>query len=318
MSWPKVFGARLRSLFIRNRLERELEDEIRFHLEMQVEDNLRAGMKPAEARYAAMRSFGGVAMTKETHRELRTFAVMESTGRDLRYALRAMRKSPGFTMVVVLCLALGIGANTAIFSLIDAALLRMLPVAQPERLVVIRSVDQRGGKPISFSYPAYAYLRAHTRSAQIFAYDHVALNLSSGGLTDAPLGELVSDNFFSVLGVQPVAGRAFTGQDENTAVVSYRYWQSRFHGDSGIVGRNLVLNGLPFTVIGASPRRGSSASKWESRRTCTFRSPCATACLPPHPGWSGLTISGCRQWRDWARTLLPGRPKRKWTSRTTV
>ena len=166
-----------------------------------------------------------------------------------------MRKSPSFTIVAVLCLALGIGANTAIFSLVEAALLRMLPVAQPERLVVMRSVDQRGRQPISFSDPAYAYLRAHTHSAQIFAYDHIALNLSSGGFTDAPMGELVSDNFFSVLGVQPVAGRAFTPQDENAALISYRYWQSRFHGDAGVVGRNLALNGLPFTLIGIAPPR---------------------------------------------------------------
>jgi putative ABC transport system permease protein len=186
-------------------------------------------------------------------RESRTFVPIESIAQDLRYALRAMRRSPSFTIIAVFCLALGIGANTTIFSLIDAALLRMLPVAQPERLVVIRSVDERGRQAISFSYPAYAYLRAHTRSAEIFAYDHIALNLSSGAFTDTPSGELVSDNFFSVLGVQPVMGRAFTPDDETSAVISYRYWQSRFQGDTGIVGRNVAVNGLPFTVIGVTP-----------------------------------------------------------------
>ncbi|HLK66059.1 MAG TPA: ABC transporter permease [Bryobacteraceae bacterium] len=253
MSWPRVFAARLRGLFIRNRAECELENEVSFHLEMLIEDNLRAGMKPAEARRAAMRSFGGVEVMKETYRELRTFGSIESLARDFRYALRAMHKSPGFTMVVVICLALGIGANTAIFSLIDAALLRMLPVAQPERLVIMRSVTQRGRQAITFSYPAYAYLRAHTRSAEIFAYDRIALNLSAGGFTDAPSGELVSDNFFAVLGVRPVIGRAIAPKDEATAVISYRYWQSRFHGDPEMVGRTLALNGLPFTVIGIAP-----------------------------------------------------------------
>jgi predicted permease len=255
MSWPRIFAARLRGLFIRNRLERELDDEVRFHLEMQTEDNLRAGMKPTEARYAAMRSFGGVELMKESYRESRVFLPIEAITQDLRYALRAMRKNPGFTTIAVLCLALGIGANTAIFSLIEAALLRLLPVAQPERLVVIRSLDERGRQAISFSYPAYAYLRAHTRSAEIFAYDPIALNLSSGTFTDAPSGELVSDNFFSVLGVQPVMGRVFTPGDETSAVISYRYWQSRFHGDTAIVGRNVTVNGLPFIVIGVTPPR---------------------------------------------------------------
>jgi predicted permease len=177
---------------------------------------------------------------------------------DLRYAIRTLRQSPAFTIVAVLCLALGIGANTAIFSLVDAALLRMLPVVQPERLAVIRNVDERGRQGISFSYPAFAYLRAHTRSAAVFAYAGIGLNLSSGGLgnfTDAPSGELVSDNFFSVLGVQPVLGRGFMAADETTAVISYRHWQSRFHSDPGIVGRNIALNGLPFTVIGVNPPR---------------------------------------------------------------
>jgi predicted permease len=255
VSRPSVLAARLRGLLLRHRLERELEEEVRFHLEMQAEDNLRAGMEPADARYAAMRSFGGVEAMKETYRESGTLAAVEATLQDLRYAMRAMRKSPAFTTVAVLCLALGIGANTAIFSLIDAALLRTLPVAQPERLVVIRSVDERGRQAISFSYPAYRYLRAHTRSAEIIAYDRIALNLSSGAFTDAPSGELVSDNFFSVLGVRPLMGRAFTPEDEAGALISYRYWQGRFHGDPAIVGRNVAVNGLPFTVIGVTPPR---------------------------------------------------------------
>jgi predicted permease len=177
---------------------------------------------------------------------------------DLRYAIRTLRKSPAFTIVAVVCLALGIGANTAIFSLVNAALLRMLPVAQPERLAVIRNVDERGRQGIGFSYPAFAYLRTHTRSAAVFAYAGIGLNLSSGAFgdfTDAPSGELVSDNFFSVLGVQPVLGRGFMAEDETAAVISYRYWQSRFHSDPGIVGRSIALNGLPFTVIGVNPPR---------------------------------------------------------------
>src|SRR5207249_3574089 len=131
---------------------------------------------------------------------------------DLRYALRTLRKSPGFTTVAVLCLALGMGANSAIFSLLDAVLLRTLPVMQPERLVLIRSVDERGGAGMgsSFSYPQFVYLREHSRTLSgLLAYARIALNLSSGAVTDAPSGQAVSDNYFAVLGVQPTIGRAF-------------------------------------------------------------------------------------------------------------
>src|SRR5262249_46150739 len=156
-----------------------------------------------------------------------------------------------FTVVAVLCLTLGIGANTAIFSLVDAALLRMLPVAEPERLVVVRGVGQGGRRTSSFSYPEFVYLRGHADAlSTVFAYARIDLNLSAGTLTDVPTGLVVSDNYFSALGVQPVIGRGFEPSDGAVAVISYRFWQSRFHGDPGISGRAVVLNGLPFTIVG--------------------------------------------------------------------
>ncbi len=184
------------------------------------------------------------------------WTLVDQLGQDLRHAVRNLLRSPAFTIVAVLCIALGIGANTAMFTLVDAALLRMLPVADPERIVVVQSLGSGGRRASSFSYPQFVYLREHADAvAAIFAYARIDLNLSAGNLTDAPKGLVVSDNYFSALGVQPVIGRGFAPSDEAVAVISYRFWRTRFNGDPAISGRAVVLNGLPFTVIGVAPRR---------------------------------------------------------------
>ena len=174
---------------------------------------------------------------------------------DFQYALRTLRKSPGFTTIAVLCLALGIGANSAIFTLLDAAVLRTLPVSDPARLVFVSH---------SFSNPQYEYMRAHSSSLSgVLAHASIALHLTSGPVTDAPTGELVSDNYFNVLGAQPAVGRTFAPGEEAVALISHRYWQLRFQGDHGVAGRSVALNGLPFTVIGVTPRSffGTEAGK---------------------------------------------------------
>jgi predicted permease len=183
------------------------------------------------------------------------WTLLEQLGQDLRYAIRTLLRSPAFTVVAVLCIALGIGANTAIFTLVDAALLRMLPVADPERLVVVQSVGQRGGG-MGFSYPQFVYLREHASAVEaMLAFARIDLNLSTGDLTDAPAGLLVSDNYFSTLGVHPAIGRGFDPGEEAVAVISHRFWQARFRGDPTVVGRSVVLNGLPATIIGVAPQR---------------------------------------------------------------
>src|SRR5262245_5460991 len=163
MTWIRVFIHRLRGLFLKRKLEQELEDEIRAHLEMQIEDNLRQGMSQDEARYQAMRKFGGVEQVKESYRDRRSLAMVDSGLRDLRYALRMLSRNPGFTAVAVLTLALGIGANTAIFSMFESVVLAPLPYRDAERLVTVWqsiSVNSR----IPPSWPNFQDWRRDARS----------------------------------------------------------------------------------------------------------------------------------------------------------
>jgi predicted permease len=272
--------------------EEDLDREVRSHLELEVKEQQESGLPYDKARYAAQRAFGNTTLVKEDTRAMWGSILLEQFGQDLRYAVRTLLRSPAFTIVAVLCLALGIGANTAIFTLTDAALLRMLPVADPERLVVVRSLGPGGPRVSSFSYSQFVYFREHADAvAAMFAYARINLNLSAGNLTDAPTGLLVSDNYFSALGVQPVIGRGFAPSDGAVAVLSYRFWQTRFHGDPFITGRAVVLNGLPFTVIGVAPRRffgvevGSSPDVFVPLAWCDRLLPGAPRLPRPNSFW---------------------------------
>lgn len=183
---------------------------------------------------------------------------MEILAQDVRFALRTLRKSPGFTLAVILTLALGIGANTAIFSLIDAVILRTLPVRDPERLVFLEAVS-RGGTDGDFSPALYEQIRDHNESLSgVVAFDGTRLSADVDGQPDVLWGECVSGNFFDLLGVRPQRGRALTGEDDRpasppAAVISHRYWERRFGLDPAVVGRTITLKSIPFTVVGVAP-----------------------------------------------------------------
>jgi len=252
--WQRFFA-----LFRRGRLDRELNEEISAHLAMQEEEFRRQGMDPAAARAAARRAFGGVAQTQEAYRDRRGIPWLEIAAKDIRYALRGLRRNPGFTAAAIISLALGIGANTAIFSLFHALMLRMLPVARPGELV---SLYRTGGWGKRFcSYPLYLELAKRSDLfSGVLARTGVAKvrYTPPGGRPQFTQREFVSGNYFSVLGVAPALGRLFTGDDNRVpqghplAVLSYDFWQNRFGADPGVLGRTLLVDEQSLTVIGVA------------------------------------------------------------------
>jgi putative ABC transport system permease protein len=251
---------RLRALIRRSEMESELDEELRHHIERQVEQNIRLGMNPEEARFAARKAFVGVEQAKELSRDARGVRWLEDLWQDQRYGARMLARNPGFTLVAALSLAVGIGANTAIFSLLDALLLRRLPVKQPEQLVVVATAAPGYSEPISsFSYPLFRALNEkNSVFAGMFAYAATPMSMSEGGRAEPVVGELVSGDFFNVLGVEPYMGRIFGEADNLTpgsspvTVISYNFWRRRFAADPQIVGKTINLNGYPFTVVGVA------------------------------------------------------------------
>jgi predicted permease len=263
---------RFLSSFRKRRLDERLDEELGFHLDMQARDNLARGMSPEEARRAARLSFGGVEPLKEEYRARRGVPLLDTLAQDLRYALRMMRKSPGFTAVALLSLAFGIGTNCAIFSVADALLLKPLPVPAAERLMVLNQRDPSGDTLALFSYSALQHLSAppaQTVCSGVIAVTSTATAMvrpegsapgGGGPAQETATDALVSGNFFSVLGVAAAAGRTF-GAGEDTipgahpvAVLSYGYWQRRFGRDPRVIGGVLRVNGAAVTVVGVAAR----------------------------------------------------------------
>jgi putative ABC transport system permease protein len=257
------FRLRLRSLFRRSRVERELEDELSFHLEQQTAESLAAGMSPEEARRAAMRALGGLPQVQEECRDMRMTTAVETSLKDLRYAFRTLRKDRSFAAASILVLALGIGANTAIFSVAYAVLLRPLPFPQPQQIV--RLSENRGfpGNYSGLSYPNFRDWSAWNRSfTSMAAFTGSEPVLTGAGDPLALNGLTVSASFLDVLGVQPAIGRRFLPEEDSpganhgadSAIIGDSLWRRRFSADSAVLGRTVTLSGRPFVIVGVLPR----------------------------------------------------------------
>jgi predicted permease len=267
----------------RERMMEDLEQDIREHIEMETQDNIARGMSPEEARYAALRKFGNVRRVQEDARELWSFVGLEQLWQDVRFALRMLRKSPGFTAVAVLTLAFGIGANTAIFSLIDAVMLRSLPVENPAELVLLKwsarkapnlhglmssgdcPSDMSGARlnpqGCSFSEPMYREIAGANIFSGTAAFANSGrLDLTGNGSASVISGQLVSGDFFHTMGLKAAVGRLIDASDDTpaaapVAVLNYGYWQSAFGGSREVIGRTIELNAVPFTIVGVTEQR---------------------------------------------------------------
>jgi predicted permease len=270
---------KLRGLFSGHNQESDANEELRFHLEKEIELNIAKGMSPAEARRQAMIAFGGVQQTRESLREVHRSRLLESFLQDARYGWRMLRKSPAFTIIAVLTLALGIGANTAIFSLIDAVIFRSMPIADPQSLVVFQwqakyrpethrystfdDCDDNSdpAHPNGCSLPLPFFKEVQTQSS---VFSHLAaftggqqLDLAGNGPARMVSGQFISGDYFETLGIQSHIGRLLAPSDDSpespaVAVLSYEFWQSSFGGSTNMIGKTVRLNSTPFTIIGVA------------------------------------------------------------------
>ena len=268
MRWYYKFPLRLRSLFRIRRAEQDLGDEVQFHLQCQIEEYVAKGMDPEEARYAALRSLGGVEQMKEECREMRNVNYIENLVQDLYFGFRMLRRNPGFSILAILCLTLAIGSNAAVFSWIEGILLRPFPaVARQDRLlVVVGTTRTTGGQASSgsdftdVSWPDFVEFRRNCTLIDSFIADKImGATLSIGDRAERITGSVVSANYFDALGVRPMLGRGFEPAEETgrnahpVTVISYWMWKERFHSDPGIVGKTQLLNAVPHTIVGVAP-----------------------------------------------------------------
>ncbi|MDB6037800.1 MAG: hypothetical protein JWM99_1641, partial [Verrucomicrobiales bacterium] len=266
MNLLKKIKLRFRALFQERKLDAEMDEEMRSHVELRTQQNIGAGMSAEEARYAARRQFGWMESIKETCRDQRSVNWIEQTVQDVRYGARMLRKNPGFTAVAVLTLALGIGANTAIFSLVNEQLLRPMRFKNPEELLGIVLIDSSGDySDQRIPYPIYQdYLKQNRVFSELLGYSTVFSPMQTGENSRYGLVQLTSANYFAVLGAVPVKGRTFSADDDQNpgqpplAVISHALWQGEFKADASVIGKTLTLSPnyaepLICTVIGVAP-----------------------------------------------------------------
>jgi predicted permease len=246
------------SLVRRSRVESEMDAELRSHIEAYADDLIRSGVPREEALRQARLEFGGIQRVKEECRESRGITFIETLRQDIRYGFRTLRKSPSFTLVTVLTLALGIGANAAIFSVLNGVLLKMLPVGEPARLVQLEETYQ-GDAFNFFSYASYVHLRDDNHVfSDLFAWANRPMNLSTHDDVEPIKGLFVTGNYFAGLEVSSLIGRTIQPSDDKpestpVAVLSYSAWQGRFGADPGAIGQTIVLERVPVTIVGVAP-----------------------------------------------------------------
>jgi len=260
--WFYTLPLRLRSFFRRKQVDLELKDELRDHIEQQIKENLAAGMSPEDARYSALRALGGMTQIEQQCRDAHGGSVIEDLVQDLRYGFRQLGRSPGFSSLAILCLTLGIGANTAVFSWIEGILFRPYPaVAHQERLLAVGGTARGESGGTGISWPDFLDLqRSCTLCDAFFVSKITGSTLNIGERAEIATGSIVSANYFDAIGVHPALGRGFApGEDVGSnahpvAVISHQFWRNRFKSDPQIVGRTQRLDNVPYTIIGVAPQ----------------------------------------------------------------
>ncbi|HEU4871019.1 MAG TPA: permease prefix domain 1-containing protein, partial [Pyrinomonadaceae bacterium] len=255
----RAWASRFKGLFLKDARDRDFADELESHLEMHIDDNIRAGMSPEEARRVAMMKLGGVEQTKEAYRDRATIPFLESVVQDLRFTLRQLRKNPAFSVTAIAMVALGIGASVAIFAFVDAALIKPLPYRDPSRLLYVVETTPDIPRGV-LSYPDYLdWKKLNNVFDSLDVYNQRGYVIPTSAGMEMVDGVRVSAGFFRTLGVAPLLGRDFyDGEDlpeaPRTLILSYASWQKRFGGRQDIIGQSISSDDIPYTIVGVLPQ----------------------------------------------------------------